>query len=148
MEPTRPDARLRFTDHCSRIELKDAVVTLVLYLASWLFAALPFLFLFWLMQPTVRANPGISAYNAPPATRLEPLARKMESPEPSESGEPPSQSSLAINFAQDYSQQLEERREVRAVDRKRPRRVHRRKYEEPAHAYARDWNVQRQRGGR
>src|SRR6266702_1356426 len=103
MNPTGRDARLRFTGHRLKSEIKDLVVTLVLYLASFAFAAVPFLFLFWLMRPTVLANPGIGAYKAPPATRLEPPPRKMES---LESGEPPIQASLA-NFAQEYAQHQE-----------------------------------------
>src|SRR3954471_19164093 len=33
---------------------------------------MPFVFLYWLMQPTVIENPGLSAYHQPAATALEP----------------------------------------------------------------------------
>ncbi len=46
-----------------------------------LFAAAFFVFLFWLYQPNVIENPGLAAYQSPPATRLVPLPRKMEAPE-------------------------------------------------------------------
>jgi hypothetical protein len=41
--------------------------------------AAPFLSLYWLYQPTVLANPGLDAYKAPPATRLVPAPRPLES---------------------------------------------------------------------
>src|SRR5437868_4921629 len=103
MQPIPRDARLRSGGHRLKREFRefqDSLVTLVLFLASWAFAALPFLLLFWLMQPTVRANPGMSAHNAPPATHLEPPPRKLES---LGSSGPPSQVSLD-EFAQDDAQ--------------------------------------------
>jgi hypothetical protein len=136
------------------------------------FVAVPFLILFWLMRPTVLANPGMSAYNAPPGTRLVPLPRKLES---LELAELPIQASIAesaqdcellhlapgceqpgvaADYGQppptrDYAQQrLAEKpakREVRAHDRKRARLTHRHKYWENAYAYSRDWNGHRQR---
>jgi hypothetical protein len=46
-----------------------------------LFAAGFFVFLFWLYQPNIIENPGVAAYQPPPATRLVSLPRKMEAPE-------------------------------------------------------------------
>jgi len=37
-----------------------------------------FAFLIWLFQPIVLENPGLSAYQPPPATRLVPLLGKMD----------------------------------------------------------------------
>jgi hypothetical protein len=113
--------------------------SLVLYLAPWAFAALPFLFICWLMQPTVQANPGLGGYKAPPATALEPFARRPQS------SEPPIVPSLATNFAEDYSRERGPELQAPTPDRKRSRPAHTRKYREPAYAYAQAWNGHRQR---
>jgi hypothetical protein len=44
-------------------------------------AAAVFFVLFTLWQPTVYPNPGVAAYEGPPATRLVPLARTSTAPE-------------------------------------------------------------------
>src|SRR5262245_18783697 len=46
-----------------------------------LFASAFFAFLIWLYRPIVLENPGVAAYQPPPATRLVPLPRKMDAPE-------------------------------------------------------------------
>jgi hypothetical protein len=53
------------------------------YLSGYLaFMAGIFLFLYWLLQPVTITNAGQSAYIPPPQTRLVPLARKMDAPDP------------------------------------------------------------------
>jgi hypothetical protein len=115
-------------------------------LASLTLTATPLLFLFWLMQPATRANPGVSAYIPPPGTRAEPIAHTVET------RDPPSKLSSATNFARDYTRseliedaQLHEskvspRHEARPVNRKQSRVVYRRKYEQSAGAYAQQWD--------
>jgi hypothetical protein len=44
-------------------------------------AAVFFAFLIWLYQPRVLENPGVAAFQPPPATRLVPAPRKMDPPE-------------------------------------------------------------------
>jgi hypothetical protein len=81
MQSTSRPAGLRATGFCTRETFKDAVNNMILCLASLAsltFAISPILFLFWIMQPTVRANPGLSAYAEPPATRVEPGGRYRE----------------------------------------------------------------------
>src|SRR5262249_52426585 len=81
------------------------MTTLPFFLASVAFAAvpaMPLLFLFWLMQPTVFANPGMSTYHAPPATRLEPLPRKMDLLEFGEPSDLISLSNPARNYTRPY----------------------------------------------
>jgi len=128
------------------------VATLALCSASLgllAFAALPIAVLFWFMQPTVRANPGLNAYDAPPATRLQPLARNWEL---LQSDEQAGERSPATNFARAYppadaaqdvaqnpAPQREARREVvRPV--KQRRLVERRRYEDSPYAFAQNWN--------
>ena len=72
--------------------LREIVETLVVHLGPLAVGTIPLLILFWILQPTVRANPGLSAYTAPLGTHVEPLPRKMESVEYSK---PWSQVSLA-----------------------------------------------------
>jgi hypothetical protein len=115
-------------------------------LASLTLTTAPFLFLLWLMQPATRANPGLSAYNPPPGTRVEPIAHKVET------SDPPSEFSVATSFAGDYPRpeivedaQLHEakvsaKRDARRVKRKQTRVGHGRKYEQSAHAYAQGWD--------
>jgi hypothetical protein len=55
------------------------------YLSGYLaFMAGIFLFLYWLLQPVTITNAGQSAYIPPPQTRLVPLARKMDAPDPAQ----------------------------------------------------------------
>ncbi len=114
--------------------------------------ATPLLLLFWLMRPTVLPNPGMSAYKAPPATRLEPHSRKMDSLISDELSEQALLSDHARNYArpyfiQDDAQQRDiekpAKRQVRVSDRKRLRLAHERKHGEPPSAYALDWNGDR-----
>src|SRR5437016_10298178 len=102
---------------------------------------MPFLFLFWLMQPTVLEDSGLSTYHAPTATRLEPLPPKMDLSGLDESASPHSD----INFAQEYSAQQvsdsgkESKPAKRATHASRkPQRIARRKeYQQPVSSYAR-----------
>ena len=115
-------------------------------LASLTLTATPLLFLFWLMQPATRANPGVSAYIPPPGTRVEPIAHTVET------RDPPTKLSSATNFARDYTRseliedaQLHEskvspKHEARPANRKQSRVVYRRKYEQSAGAYAQQWD--------
>jgi hypothetical protein len=75
-----------------------------------LVSVMPLLFLLWLMRPTIIPNPGMGAHNAPPATRVEPLPRKMEWLELQEPSDLELLSKLARNYArpyfpQDYAEQ-------------------------------------------
>src|SRR5258705_7884517 len=86
--------------HRPRRTLGDVMATPILFLASLASLTLttaPLLFLFWMMQPATRTNPGMSAYNPPPGTRVEPIARRVET------SDPPREFSFATNFAQDYT---------------------------------------------
>jgi hypothetical protein len=125
------------------------MATPILFLASLALLTLttpPLLFLFWLMQPAARANPGVSAYIPPPGARLEPIAPTVES------RDSPTEFSSATNFARDYTRpefieyaQLHKikaspKHEVRSANRKQSRVGYRRKYEQSARAYAQQWN--------
>jgi hypothetical protein len=125
------------------------MATPILFLASFASLTLtttPLLFLFWLMQPATRANPGVSAYNPPPGARAELIAHTVES------RDPPSELSSAINFARDYTRseliedaQLPEikvspKHEARSANRKQSRVGYRRKHEQSARAYAEEWD--------
>jgi hypothetical protein len=140
-----------------------------------MFVAVPFLVLFWFMRPTVLANPGMSAHNAPPGTRLVPLPRKLESLElgvlplqasvaesAQDCGLPDlapgcKQPDVAVDYAQPAfirvsAQQREAekpaKREARAPNRKRTRLTYRRKYRGDYYAYARDLDGRRRWVGR
>jgi hypothetical protein len=65
--------------HCSGYRLGELVTTLTIYLAPVMVGAAPFLALYWLLQPTVKKNPGLGAYSAPVATVLVPPMRSPES---------------------------------------------------------------------
>jgi hypothetical protein len=107
--------------------LREIAATLVVHLGPLAVGTIPLLMLFWLLQPTVRANPGLSAYKAPLGTQVEPLPRKMESVEYSKL---PRQVSVAgfpqdyvqPDFAQNYSEQREAenpaKRQLRVSNRK------------------------------
>jgi len=110
----------------------------------------PLLILFWLMQPATLTNPGVSAYNPPPGTRVEPIAHGLESSDPS------SKFSIATNFARDYTRpklkedpqlhvaKVSAKREARLTNRKQLRVGYRRKYEQAAQAYAQGWDNHQQ----
>jgi hypothetical protein len=115
-------------------------------LASLTLTASPLLFLFWLMQPATRVNPGVSAYTPPPGARVEPIPHTVES------REPPSELSSATNFAQDYTRpeliedaqlhqiKVSPKHEARSANRKQSRVGYRRKHEQSARTYARQWD--------
>jgi hypothetical protein len=116
----------------------DVTMSLLGYLSASLgFVVAFFLLLYWLMQPSVIPNPGMAAHSAPPATRLEPLPRKMDAPELAELPEPPP----SVAFAQTNTSKSEKaNQDVRAPVRKRPRTVIRRDNQNPAQGYAQQWN--------
>jgi hypothetical protein len=139
--------------HRPRRKLAHVLATPILFLvslASMTFTTAPLLILLWLMQPTTFANPGVSAYNPPPGTRVEPIAHGLGT-----SG-PPREFSIATNFAQDYARpklkddpqlhvaKISAKRAARFTNRKQSRVGHRRKYEQAAQAYALGWENQRQ----
>ena len=107
--------------------LREIAATLVVHLGPLAVGTIPLLMLFWLLQPTVQANPGLSAYKAPLGTQVELLPRKMNLVEYSK---PSSQVSLADfpqdyvqpDFPQDYSEQREAekpaKRQLRVSNRK------------------------------
>jgi hypothetical protein len=71
------------------------------YLSGYLaFMAGIFLFLYWLLQPVTITNAGQSAYIPPPQTRLVPLARKMDAPEPVDLAETRPLSTVLTSLAQ------------------------------------------------
>jgi hypothetical protein len=123
------------------------MASLILSLASLLslmLATAPLLFLFWLMQPATRANPGVNAYKAPPGTRVEPIAHSLQT------GDPPSEFSRATNFARDYARpemaegaqpqeaRVSTKRDARPAKRKQSGIGYRRNF--MAHAYAQGWD--------
>jgi hypothetical protein len=112
-----------------------------------LVSVMPLLLLFWLMRPTIIPNPGTSAYSAPPATRVEPLPRKMEWLGLEEPSDPGLLSTLARNYARpyvspDYAEQEDiekpTKRQARVSGRKRPRLAGGRKGYDRSYAYAPD----------
>jgi hypothetical protein len=121
-------------------------ILILVSLASLTLTTAPLLFLFWLMQPATRANPGMSAYNPPLGALVGPIARRMEA------GDPPRELSFATNFARDYTRselaedaQLDEAkvsatREARLANRKRSHVRYRPKYKQSAQAYAQAWD--------
>jgi len=130
-------------------KLAGVMATPILFLASLASLTLtttPLLFLFWLMQPATRANPGMTAYIPPPGARVEPIAHTAES------RDPPTELSSATNFARDYTRpeliedaQLNEskvspKHEARLAPQKQSRVGYRRKYEQSARAYAQQWD--------
>ncbi len=98
-----------------------------------------FFLLHVLLKPTVRANPGMAAYEPPPLTRLLPLPRKSDAPELAElPAEPPSPLTA---FAQTPADERKEAKgdEVRPAARKRPR-VDPREYDARVFGYSPQWN--------
>jgi hypothetical protein len=144
MNPTWRYARTTWVPSPRRA-LGDVMATPVLFLASLASLTLtttPLLFLFWLMQPATRVNPGVSAYISPPGARVEPIVHTVES------RDPPTEFSSATNFARDYTRpelvegaQLHEAKvSARLANRKQSRVGYRRKHEQSAHAYAQQWD--------
>ena len=132
-----------------RRKLVAVMATPILFLATLALLTLtttPLLFLFWLMQPATRVNPGVSAYIPPSGARLEPIARTVGSRDPRR------EFSFATNFAQDYMRpelienaQLHQikvslKHEARPANRKQSRVGYRRKHEQSARAYAQEWD--------
>ena len=127
-----------------------APILFLVLLASLTLTMAPLLILFWLMQPATLTNPGVSAYNPPPGTRVEPIAHGLESSDPS------SKFSIATNFARDYTRpklkedpqlhvaKVSAKREASLTNRKQLRVGYRRKYEQAAHAYAQGWDNHQQ----
>ena len=62
-------------------DFKDRVTTLVLSASSLALAFAPIFFLFWLMQPKVLANPGVSALRVAGAASFEPFLQDAEPPQ-------------------------------------------------------------------
>jgi hypothetical protein len=162
MEVTRQASPRGPKDYCSRSSSRRFVGTLPFLLASVGFAAvpaMPILFLFWLMRPTVLPNPGMSAHIAPPATRLEHLPKTdlLESGEPSDLillshaarnyGRP---YAAHDDLAQDYAQRGETERpakpQTRLSDAKGSRLVRGRKYNDRSYAYAPEGRDNGQKG--
>jgi hypothetical protein len=109
------------------------------------------------MRPTVLPNPGISAYHAPPGTRLEPLPRKMEPLE----FEDPSYLVVQSNFTQNYARpyyteddarqtkdQQPAKRQTRVSDRNRLPIARGREQNERSYTYALDQNGNQQQNAR
>ena len=132
-----------------RRKVGDVMATPILCLvslASLTLVTTPFLFLFSLMQPSTLANPGLSAYNPPPGTRVEAFARRVES------SDQPREFSSATNFAREYARpelaedaqpqniQASTKLEARLTGPKKSHVGYRRKYEQSAHAYAQERN--------
>ena len=149
MNPTWRHAQMRLGCHHPKRKLADILACPILFLASLASLTLvtaPVLFLFWLMQPATRANPGVSAYNPPSGTRVEPIAHRVGS------SDQPREFSSATNFAREYARpelvedaqlketQVSTKREVRLTGRQQSRVGYGRKYERSAHAYAQERN--------
>jgi hypothetical protein len=77
---------------------------LLIYVATLMVGAAPFLFLYWLYKPTLLTNPGLNAYKAPIATLLLPPLRESE---PFTSAEPWNEGSAA-ELAEDFAPELNE----------------------------------------
>jgi hypothetical protein len=138
MNPTWRYARTTWVPSPRR-KLAGVMATPILFfasLASLTLTTTPLLFLFWLMQPATRANPGVTAYIPPPGARVV------------ESRDPPTEFSSATNFARDYTRpelvedaQLHEAKvSARLANRKQSRVGYRGKHEQSAHAYAQQWD--------
>jgi hypothetical protein len=114
-------------------------------------AACLFMLLYWLMQPTVRPNLGMAAYQPPSGTRVEPLPPKIENVQLPDL--------LAHNFSAFAAAEPEKpqvaapvapvKREARGPARERPKpRPQQREYHDPSNNFA--WgnnNRQRQQRG-
>jgi hypothetical protein len=160
LKPIPRTARLSVTSSGSTGKVKHALAVSALSLASLTslaFVAAPVAALFWLMQPTVRPNPGVAAYEPPLGTRLEPPVRSLASLDIAQSN---SGRSLALNFARPYPQsevakdqaQPQQAREsspraMHVANRQRAPRMPKRAYDGTAYAFTGDWYGQRQWNG-
>ena len=106
---------------------RHVLASLLIGLVPLAVGASPLVFICWLMQPTVQAAREISTYDALSATRIEPLPRKMESP-----NDP---SSLAggndyavLSPIQDIAPVQQLQRQERAYDRKQSRSARKTKH--------------------
>jgi hypothetical protein len=148
MNPTWRCARTAWVPSPRR-KLAAVIATPILFLASFgslTLTTMPLLFLFWLMQPAARTNPGVTAYSPPPGARVEPIAHTAES------HEPPTEFSSATNFARDYTRpeliedaQLQQikvspKHEPRRANRKQSRVAYRGKHQQSVRAYAQQWD--------
>jgi hypothetical protein len=126
-------------------EGRASAILVLVSLASLMFIMMPLLFLFCLMQPTMRANPGLKAYDPSSGTRMQPIAHSVQSKDY------PREFSSATNFARDYVRpELAEGAEVQEIQvaTKHQRRLagrknrvaHRSKHEQAAQAYAQERN--------
>jgi hypothetical protein len=140
---------MAYTTWVPETQLGDVMATPILFLASLaslMLTTAPILFLIWLVQPSTRANPGLSAYDPPPGTRVEPIAHRVES------NDPPREFSFATNFAREYVRpelaedaqpheaEVSKRHEARLANHNQSRVGYRRKHEQSAHAYAQEWD--------
>jgi hypothetical protein len=98
-----------------------------------------------LYQPSIYPNPGVAAYQAPPATRLIPLPRKSDAPELPElaagvpavlAAEAPS---VLTALAQARTSDPPAKREVHPSNRKRPR-AEPRAYDQRGFEFTQQWN--------
>src|SRR5947209_808617 len=80
--------------------VKSLLTAPVPYVAPLMVGVAPLLFLHWLYQPIVRANPGLNAYKAPIATLLLPPLRQLESVGLAEKSSEASLADVAADFAQ------------------------------------------------
>ena len=90
--------RLKPEHYVSIRDIQDRLTTLVLSASSLALAFAPIFLLFWLMQPKVLANPGISALRVAGAASYEPF---LQDAEPPQSVEPPRRDSAARLTQQD-----------------------------------------------
>jgi hypothetical protein len=113
-------------------------------------------FIHWLLQPVVLPNPGLAAYQPPPATRLEPLIRKINVHELSVVAD--AVETDPVEPAGTIAAAPEIRRVVRGTKPSKPQREARsknhkgaqlltRRSQSPANAYAQDWNSWARRPG-
>jgi hypothetical protein len=137
--PTQYKPRVRLAPRFSIAETKEHVTTLALGLASLALALAPILFLFWLIQPKVLVNPGISALRVPKAASFEPFLQ-----EPPQSVEPPRRESPA-RLTQNGPQVREA---ATSAQRQLPRPGQRRNTAKRAHGLAQNSSGHRRWAGR
>jgi hypothetical protein len=110
---------LRFARHFPMSEIKHGAAMLTTGAASLTLAMAPLLLLFWLMQPKVLANPGMSALRVAQAASWEPFLQELPL-----RGSP---ASLAQDGPQYRQPKTSAKRELRASNRKRSRLAQERK---------------------
>jgi hypothetical protein len=125
--------RLKLAHHISMRDIKDSVTTLVLGASSLALAFAPILFLFWLMQPKVLANPGISALRVAGAASYEPF---LQDAEPRQSAEPSRRESMARLMQHDPQYREAAVSAQRVSEREPPRPVRPRNTIKSAHGFA------------